>query len=389
MAGGQASPYTPGQITGFLPGRETLVARLRERLTAVAQRGELAARPRVLIGGRGVGKTSLLRYAQRFAASQGMDTVWVTAGDTPLVPALTHELTEVARSWPDAVRDELGDLAAHAEVTVKTPVAEVKTKRSQPDPIQDTSAAALERLIAGAARASRDKNGAGLVVLVDELQSADTTGLRALAYAWQHLQSATEPVPAALLCAGLGHTSDVVTDAATFGERFDYQRIRDLSDEASFIALTEPADALGVTWDIDAVELVRARAAGYPHFLQLFGHAAWEAAGNPDPGGRITAGAVMASEDEVNEQLDIFYRTRWGKATPAERELLRAIAAQPTRTPTRAAVAKTLGRPTTALSMARRSLMDKGILDSPSRGVLAFTAPGFSDYILDDDGLGD
>ena len=181
----------------------------------------------------------------------------------------------------------------------------------------------------------------------------------------------------------------MVTDAATFGERFEFVRLKDLSREAAYNALSEPAIKFGVSWQYQAVEAVLEKAHGYPHFLQLWAHAAWESAGFPDPGGTITLGAVEASEDEVLEQLDVFYRTRWGKATPAERELLRAIALQSSPAPRRADVAAAMGKPTTAISMARRSLMDKGILDSPARGLLAFTAPGFSSYILEQDGTED
>lgn len=39
----------------------------------------------------------------------------------------------------------------------------------------------------------------GLVILVDEIQSADPEGLRTLAYAWQHLQAEGEDVPAAVM----------------------------------------------------------------------------------------------------------------------------------------------------------------------------------------------
>lgn len=211
-----------------------------------------------------------------------------------------------------------------------------------------------------------------------------------MAYAWQHLRSQEgDDLPATLIAAGLGHTSDVVTDAATFGERFEFIRLKDLSREAAYEALSGPAEGLEVSWHHRAVEAVLDRANGYPHFLQLWAHAAWEAAGSPDPGGTITAGAVEASEDEVLEQLDVFYRTRWGKATPAERDLLRAVAQQTSPTPRRADVAASLGKPTTAISMARRSLMDKGILDSPGRGLLSFTAPGFSEYILEYEGTED
>lgn len=44
-------------------------------------------------------------------------------------------------------------------------------------------------------------------------------------------------------------------------------------------------------------------------------------------------------------------------------------------------IATTLGAHTTDISMARRSLMNKGLVDSPQHGYLEFTAPGFADFV--------
>ena len=385
----QHSPYTPGEVTEFLPGRETHMRRLRTQMQHVADEGAFIARPRVYVGSRGVGKTSLLRYGQRAARERGLTPVWITAGDTDLLPVLSAELEKLTRAWHSAAAEEIASLIRNLELSVNVAGLGAKTSAGQVRSTVEAPGQALEALIAATAH-SLHQHGGGLAIFIDELQAADHTGVKALAYAWQHLRSRDEsPLPATLVAAGLGHTSDVVTDAATFGERFEFVRLKDLSREAAYDALSGPADELGVSWQYQAVEAVLERARGYPHFLQLWAHAAWETAGYPNPGGTITLGAVEASEDEVREQLDVFYRTRWGKAAPAERELLRAVALQSSPAPRRADVAAAMGKPTTAISMARRSLMDKGILDSPARGLLAFTAPGFSRYILEHDGTED
>lgn len=385
----QRSPYTPGEVTTFLPGRETHMRRLRSQMQHVADEGAFIARPRVYVGSRGVGKTSLLRYAQKVARERGLATVWITAGDAGLLPVLSAELQRLTRTWHSSAAQEIAALVRNLEFSLSIPGLGVSSGPGQRPTSVEAPGQALEALI-GATASALHKKGGGLAIFIDELQAADRIALKALAYAWQHLRSQEgDDLPATLIAAGLGHTSDVVTDAATFGERFEFIRLKDLSREAAYEALSGPAEGLEVSWHHRAVEAVLDRANGYPHFLQLWAHAAWEAAGSPDPGGTITAGAVEASEDEVLEQLDVFYRTRWGKATPAERDLLRAVAQQTSPTPRRADIAASLGKPTTAISMARRSLMDKGILDSPGRGLLSFTAPGFSEYILEYEGTED
>lgn len=384
------SPYTPGETTLFLPGRDAHTMRMRTQMQRLAETGEMIARVAVFVGGRGVGKTSLLRYGERTAAERGLTPLWLTAGDSELVPALGAELETLSAGWSDTVRRELTALVRATEVTLKVPSVEVKTtlKGQAPAPPSVAPGKALERLLTRAAQGAREHGQGGLVLFIDELQSADLSGLRALSYAWQQLQARKADVPAAWYCAGLGHTSDVLTDAASFTERFEYQRLRDLSVEAQHQAILDPADRLGVTWRTDAVDLLLERALGYPYFLQLCANAAWNCA-QPTAGGEITAGHVASSEDDVEEELERFYRTRWSKATPSERELLRAVALSPDEQPRRGDVAARMGRTTQAISMARRSLLDKGILDSPRRGVLTFTAPGFAHYILDEDGLDD
>lgn len=47
----------------------------------------------------------------------------------------------------------------------------------------------------------------------------------------------------------------------------------------------------------------------------------------------------------------------------------------------RAEIAAAMGVKSTDLSMVRRSLMDKGLIDAPRYGQLAFTVPGFDAYI--------
>jgi len=43
----QRSPYTPGEVTAFLPGRETHMVRLRVQMQHVADEKAFIARPRV------------------------------------------------------------------------------------------------------------------------------------------------------------------------------------------------------------------------------------------------------------------------------------------------------------------------------------------------------
>jgi hypothetical protein len=68
-------------------------------------------------------------------------------------------------------------------------------------------------------------------------------------------------------------------------------------------------------------------------------------------------------------------------ATDAEKALLLAMARNTDSEIERGAVAVEMGVGTEALGMARRSLISKGIIEAPRRGVLRFTIPGFAAYV--------
>lgn len=371
----QPSPFTPGEIAHEVPGRAEDLDLVADLLAVMATRRRLAGRIHVFIGPRGVGKTSLLREAQRRAEDAHLSTVFVTAGHGHLLTALAEALVRGPLSGSGRV---LGERLGELGFEVGVPGARVRASLTPEDP---TVVRGLEELLGRAAQASLDEGKHGVVLFVDELQSGDRDSLRALAYAWQHLQADPDGRPLALVCAGLGHTEDVVTDAASFSERFAYRTVGSLTEAAAREALSAPATHHGVAWEIDALTDVVERTQGYPYFIQVHGDAVWRAAGRPDPGGTLTRADVSTAEDAVRRDREALYRSRWSKASPSEQRFLAAMAAEDEDAVRRGRIAETLGVGTEALGMARRSLMDKGLVEVAGYGLLRFTVPGFREYV--------
>ena len=136
-----------------------------------------------------------------------------------------------------------------------------------------------------------------------------------------------------------------------------------------------------------------AATAGYPYFIQAYGKVAWDVA----PARPITAQDVRVAAPEAEAELAVgFFGSRYERATPAEREYLRAMAdaapVRPRRTadgaavdelesvPT-SAVAAVLDRKPQSLSPARDALLKKGLIYSGERGRIAFTVPHFGRYL--------
>ncbi len=381
------SPYTPGQVATVVPGREPQIEAIRERLSYVSQFQRFAGRIRVDVGPRGVGKTSLLRAMQAEANRIGFATVWVTAGDGPFLVALTEEFEKLAGDWKEKTKETLRQ--ALSTLTVSIGGVSIGTGASAPKPRRGSAGRALQDVIVAAGRGAVAGDQNGLALFVDEIQSADADGLRALGYAWQHMQSEAPDLPAVAFTAGLSHTQDVITDAVSFGERFQYNHVENLDEPAARFALTAPAGQSGVRWHETALAAVLGEVQGYPHFIQLLGDYVWQAAGYPDSGKALTArhfGVAMANFDSSRQD---FFRARWTKASDRESELLVALARLGDGPQRRMDIAKALGVPTTAISMARRSLMDKGLIEASNHGYLRFTAPGFAQFVREQTDLGE
>jgi hypothetical protein len=389
------NPYTPGQIPRILAGRTTELSLIRDRLARVEAYGELSGPLLVFHAPRGVGKTSLLREAQREAEEHGFVTVWVAcARRQPLLPELVDRVGNALEAAEVVTGRATGPWRARMQrlsLQVGPPGVQVGaeiTRDRETGPEPTAPVAAIEDLLHEAATKVRTRGGSGLAVFVDELHAAMRADAAILLNALQNLDGRREDNPLTVIGAGLPSTPEELTRAATFGERTSFVGLSLLDDRASKQALVEPAQLLGVTWDDRAVAAVERTARGYPYFLQLLAHAAWQAA-TPDEGDRVTAAHVRKGRPAAEQQLQAMYRARWRAATPLEQDFMAAMAGEadastePGEEPAvaRGAVAARMGRTSRSVSMPRDRLLDKGIIESAGHGLLRFTLPGFTDYV--------
>lgn len=384
----QPSPYTPGEIARAVPGRGELIDEFTERLSLLVDLQRLIGRIHVAFGERGIGKTSLLRAYQRLAEERDVLCIWVTAGEqSGLIAQIIDGIRDATSSWPRVAADSIRDHLDQLTVTLGVPgVASVSAKTRARVPAT-VGARALEKLI----RVTTEdrKRVKGLVLFIDEVQSADADGIRTLAYAWQHLQAEASDIPAAVYAAGLPNAPEQIADAVTFSERFAYRPIETLSVGAQVAALRDPAFELNVTWEPDALELAAELAGGYPYAVQLYGDAAWVAAGRPDAGGTITRRHVKSARSSVDRDLRNLFAARWANTTANQRRFLIAVAwLQESGTAAdRGDLADVLDVSSRSLSSVRARLIAKGLIRSEGHGRVTIPVPGFADYIreLEDD----
>lgn len=384
------NPYRPGagRRPPVLAGREPLLDAFAVVQRRASECGE-GDRGWVLNGLRGVGKTVLLNELQAQASSKGWITAKVEAvAGTPLSVALSHSLVKSMRTAT----------GRHPESTLKRLLGVFKAFSLKVDPATGLVAVGADvELVAGIADSGRFADdlaalfeilgetsrelGVGTLILVDELQEATAEELTAVNTAVHQLGQEGDPLPVVFVGAGLPSLPAQLADATSYAERlYDYRPIGLLDDEGARAALVGPSQQLDVTWDEDALDQALGVARGYPYFLQAVGKHVWDAARrSPISIEDVEVGGELA-RSEVDEGL---YRSRWERATPAQKELLRALGETGGEEPAAIGdlVIATGKRRVSDLSVARNELIKKGLVYSPERGLLAFTVPGMSDFI--------
>ena len=227
--------------------------------------------------------------------------------------------------------------------------------------------------------------GRGIAVFIDEMQDLGPVDVSALCAACHELSQSGLPV--IVVGAGLPHLPAVLSASKSYSERlFSYQRIDRLARDQADRALIAPAADEEAAFEHEALDAMYAATGGYPYFIQAYGKAVWDRA----PQSPITADDVAVAAPEAEAELAVgFFGSRFERATPGERDYLRAMAdvaaaaddADEIDSVTTAEVAAHLGKRPQSLSPARDALLKKGLIYSAERGRVAFTVPHFGRYL--------
>jgi hypothetical protein len=386
------NPYAPGagQRPPELAGRDRELGQFEVVLERVA-RGR-PERSMVLTGLRGVGKTVLLNAMR----SQAIGRLWGTGKiearpdqsiRRPVAAALHMAVRELAPRHRDRERidDFLGVLKAFAlrdgapSRTAKTgrrwePGIDVPAVRGRAD--SGDIEIDLTELFVDAASVATDV-GSGIALFVDEMQDVGPDDVSAVCAACHELSQLGAPL--IVVGAGLPHVPAVLSASKSYSERlFRYARIDRLEREAADHALRAPAALERVQFAAGALDALYAVSDGYPYFVQAYGKVTWDAA----PRSPITEADVRVAAPEAEAELAVgFFGSRYERATPAERDYMRAMASFGDHAVPTADVADALGRRPASLSPARDNLIKKGLIFANERGSVAFTVPHFGRFL--------
>ena len=289
----------PGSPPPYLAGREAEQAACRAFLNELRNRRP-PPREIVFYGPRGNGKTALLVWLQREAASRfGLDVIRLTPAAARTEAGLVERL--LPASWRRRIAPE----------TVSVSGITWRPGEERPPPLD----AAL------AARAGKKP----LVLVLDEARTLEAEVGGALLNASRQVG---RELPFLLVLAG---TPDVQARLGamnvTFWNRAERRPVGRLDPEAAGAALRRPLEAENVGIDEDAMRRMAGDSHGYPYFVQLWGEAVWREVSPAAPARppRITRADVGTAQAGVDRRKNGYYLERYDELM--ERGLLRVARA--------------------------------------------------------------
>ena len=380
------NPFSPGAGTPppELAGRNVLLDRVKILLARVREgRPEKSV---LLVGLRGVGKTVLLNELEILAEQAGYKTILLEAHDSKslsalLAPPLRKLLLSldrmsnvsdkarrglrVLKGFVNGVKLTVGDLEIGLDIEAEAGTADSGDLEAD-----------LPELFIAVAEAAQDRK-IPVAILLDEIQYLSAKELSALIMAMHKM--AQKRLPLVLIGAGLPVLPGLAGESKSYAERlFDFPELGPLLADDAWHALRDPAQDEGADFTDEALDEIVRLTQGYPYFLQEWGYQSW----NHAPHSPIQLADVQRATPRIIERLDAnFFRVRFDRLTPREKDYLRALAelgAEPQRSGDIAAV---LGVKVQAVAPLRDSLMKKGMIYSPAHGDTAFTVPLFDTFM--------
>ncbi len=381
------NPFSPGAGSPppELVGRDPVLEQARILLGRVKQKK--SEKSMLLTGLRGTGKTVLLNEIKRMADSAGYRTLSIEAHEdktlgaliAPHLRSLLYDLDRIAGTG-DKVKRGLAVLRSFIG-TFKLTVGNVSIGLDI-DPVRGTADSGdleidLPNLFVAIGEAAEDRNSA-VAIFIDEIQYFSQKELGALIMSMHKVQQLQ--LPLVLLGAGLPILPGLAGESKSYAERlFSFPNIGALSQQDTAKALQEPAQKAGVAFEQAALDEVFNLTKGYPYFLQEWGYVAWNLATTSPITLQVVRDAINIAISRLDEN---FFRVRYDRMTPSEKNFLRAIAELGQGAHRTGDIAEILKVKVTSLGPVRAKLINKGMIYSPAHGELDFTVPLFDDFMI-------
>lgn len=380
------NPFSPGAGSPppELAGRRQILE--QAKLTLARIRAGRPERSQLLVGLRGVGKTVLLNRIRELADQEGYRSVMIEAHENkPLASLILPPLRQLLISLDRM--ENVSEKAKRGLRVLKSFFNGVKLKYQDIeigidiDPEEGAAdsgdlEADLAVVFTALGEAAADRKTA-IAIIIDELQYLTEEELSALIMAMHQISQ--RQLPLVLIGAGLPQLVALSGRSKSYVERlFQFPEVGPLQPQDAKAALQEPVAGQGVEFTEESLTETYSQTEGYPYFLQEWGYQAWNlAAGSP-----IGIDVIKRATEESIRRLDAnFFRVRFDRLTPREKDYLRALAELGEGAQRSGDIAEKLGVKVQSVAPLRSGLIKKGMIYSPAHGDTAFTVPLFAGFM--------
>lgn len=381
----KVNPFAPGAGSQppELAGRDGILSAAGVALARIKNRK--SSKSMILVGLRGVGKTVLLNRIWEAAKDDGYRAVLIEAHEEKrlselLIPPLRQTLfsLDAMENASDKVKRGFRVLSSFVRgLKLKVSDIEISVDPELGSADSGDLESDLGELFVAIGEAAADRDTA-VAICVDELQYLDEKELSALIMAIHRINQRN--LPLVLVGAGLPQIVGLTGKSKSYAERlFDFPPVGQLNDADSASALQSPVRSHQVEFTESAIREILRETQGYPYFLQQWGHEAW----NITSASPITLETIKDASKLAIANLDqSFFRVRFDRLTPREKEYMRALAGLGEGNQRSGDIAAALHVKPQSIAPIRSSIIQKGMIYSPAYGDTAFTVPLFGDFLI-------
>ncbi len=370
------NPFKPtaGKMPPILIGRESVIRDFEEALDNGAG---APGRLMLISGQRGFGKTVMLTELGRIAKKHD----WAVVSDTASDGLCERLVAALSSGGP-----RFGGATLNPSVGVGGMVsASLGSISISPNSTALTLREAIE------AKLKRMPDGKGVLFTIDEAQAASEEDLVAVATAIQHVlrDEDMRDVPdarkhgVAFVFAALPSMIDEVLNnkVLTFLRRSQQRMLAEvpLADvRAAYVDVVRESGK-HISQE-DALAAARA-AAGYPYMVQLVGYYMWQSAERRGSSLIERSDVERGADDAVLAFGEAVCAPIMDGLTPAQREFVKAVAADSPDPAAVADIARRCNRSSSWVSKYRASLIKEHVVEAAGKGYVRLSTPHMADYL--------
>lgn len=380
LGGRPQNPFRPGDAPLVLAGREPIRLELGDMVRTIG----INWRPVFLEGPRGVGKTSLIDWADEPISARGLLHVKLEA-------RRSASLFDLLIRWRVANQSTMTELGLNVRLPAATEVevaaGPLKVRRASPSPSRKAATTDIE-LVVEMLDVLTAKHS-GLIISVDEAQVGGARLVQDISSLLTSARNSRWEMN--FVVAGLHSMRKLIAPNRRNGgslgqlERASWLPVSPrLSSAETMYAITAALQLTGRSWALhdDASRRIFELTAGYPYAVQLLGSEIFDA--NPQPRQIDGDDVDVVANSFADKLAQSLFASRWRQMAPEERRYVLALASllADGAEVTNAHVAARLGRRPNETTYLRERLLDSGIIvpgDNPRAA--EFITPLLADYV--------